>query len=58
MGDLFIEVIGEVMDNNLVCKAAGMIRKTKYPQAFQTSYIVHSLNLTLRSIASDVMWMG
>ena len=37
-----------------------MIVETKYPQVFSfwTPCIVHSLNLALKSIASDVTWIG
>jgi hypothetical protein len=35
-----------------------MIVEAKYPQVFWTSCIVHSLNLALKSIASDVLWIG
>lgn len=31
--------------------------ETKYPQIFWTPCIVHSLNLALKSIASDVTWI-
>jgi len=67
MGELFIKVIEEVgiescvqiiTDNAPVCKAAGLIVETKYPQIFWTPCIVHSLNLALKSIASDVTWIG
>ena len=67
MGELFIKVIEEVgiescvqiiIDNAPVCKAAGLIVETKYPQIFWTPCIVHSLNLALKSIASDVTWIG
>ena len=61
MGELFIKVIEEVgvdscvqiiTDNAPVCKAAGMIVETKYPQIFWTPCIVHSLNLAIKSIAA------
>ena len=67
MGELFIKVIEEVgvdsfvqiiTDNAPVCKVVGMIVETKYPQVFWTPYIVHSLNLALKSIASVVAWIG
>ena len=67
MGELFIKVIEDVgvdscvqimTDNAPVCKAAGMIVEAKYPQVFWTPCIVHSLNLALKSIASDVLWIG
>jgi hypothetical protein len=67
MGELFIKVIEDVgvdscvqiiIDNAPVCKATGMIVEAKYPQIFWTPCIVHSLNLALKSIASDVTWMG
>ncbi|MGE1104284.1 hypothetical protein, partial [Peribacillus simplex] len=35
-----------------------MIVEAKYPQMFWTPCIVHSLNLALKSIASDVLWIG
>jgi hypothetical protein len=35
-----------------------MIVETKYPQIFWTPFIVHFLNLALKSIASDMTWMG
>ena len=46
-----------ITDNAPVCKAVGMIVEAKYPQIFWTPCIVHSLNLALKSIASDVIWM-
>jgi hypothetical protein len=67
MGELFIKVIEDVgvdscvqiiTDNAHVCKAAGMFVEAKYPQIFWTPCIVHSLNLALNSIASDVTWIG
>eukprot|EP00253_Pinus_taeda_P025575 PITA_25575 len=67
MGELFIKVVEDVgvescvqiiTDNALVCKVAGMIVEAKYPQVFWTPCIVHSLNLALKSIASDVLWIG
>lgn len=66
MGELFIKVIEVgiescvqiITDNAPVCKAAGLIVETKYPQIFWTPCIVHSLNLALKSIASDVTWIG
>ena len=66
MGELFIKVIEDVgvdscvqiiTDNAPVCKAAGMVAEAKYPQIFWTPCIVHSLNLALKSIASDVTWI-
>eukprot|EP00253_Pinus_taeda_P010118 PITA_10118 len=35
-----------------------MIVEAKYPQVFWTPCIVHSLNLALKSIAFDVLWIG
>ena len=35
-----------------------MIMAAKYPQIFWTPCIVHSLNLALKSITSDVLWIG
>jgi hypothetical protein len=35
-----------------------MIVEAKYPQIFWTPCVVISLNLVLKSIASDVTWMG
>jgi hypothetical protein len=67
MGELFITVIEDVgvdscvqiiTDNAPVCKATGMVVEAKYPQIFWTPCIVHSLNLALKSIASDVTWIG
>ena len=67
MGELFIKIIEDVgvdscvqiiTDNAPVCKVAGMIVEAKYPQIFWTPCIVHSLNLALKSIASDVLWIG
>eukprot|EP00253_Pinus_taeda_P034875 PITA_34875 len=67
IGELFIKVIEDVgvdscvqiiTDNAPVCEAAGMIVEAKYPQVFWTPCIVHSLNLALKSIASDVLWIG
>ena len=69
MDEVFIKIIEEVgvyycvqiiMDNAFVCKAASMIMETKYPQVFSfwTPCIVHSLNLALKSISSDVAWIG
>eukprot|EP00253_Pinus_taeda_P027241 PITA_27241 len=67
MGELFIKVIEYVgvdscvqiiTDNALVCKGPGMVVEAKYPQVFWTPCIVHSLNLTLKSIAFDVLWIG
>jgi len=67
MGELFIKVIEDVgadscvqiiTDNAPVCKAAGMTVEAKYPQVFWTPCIVHLLNLALKSIASDVLWIG
>ena len=64
---LFIKVIEDVgvdscvqmiIDNGPVCKATGMIVEAKYPQVFWTPCIVHSLNLAIKSIASDVLWIG
>ena len=47
-----------ITDNAPVCKAAGMIVEAKYIQVFWTPCIVHSLKLTLKSIASVVLWIG
>jgi Protein of unknown function (DUF 659) len=47
-----------ITDNAPVCKAVGIIVEAKYPQIFWTPCIVHSLNLALKSIASDVTWIG
>jgi hypothetical protein len=67
MGELFIKVIEDVgvdscvqiiTDNAPVCKVVGIIVEAKYPQIFWTPCIVHSLNLALKSIASDVTWIG
>jgi hypothetical protein len=67
MGELFIKVMEDVgVDSRvqiitnyaLFCKAASMIVEVKYPHIFWTLCIVHSLNLALKSIASDVTWMG
>jgi hypothetical protein len=66
MGELFIKVIDVgvdscvqiITDNAPVCKAGGMVVEAKYPQIFWTPYIVHSLNFALKSIASDVTWIG
>eukprot|EP00253_Pinus_taeda_P032925 PITA_32925 len=67
IGELFIKVIEDVgvdscvqiiTDNAPVCKVAGMIVEAKYPQVFWTPCIVHSLNLALKSIVSDVLWIG
>jgi hypothetical protein len=67
MGELFIKVIEDVgvdscvqiiTNNALVCKAVGMIVEAKYPQIFWIPCIVHSLNLALKSIATEVTWMG
>jgi len=63
---LFIKVIEDVgvdscvqinTNNACVCKAGGMVVEAKYTQIFWTSCIVHSLNLALKSIASDVTWI-
>lgn len=67
MGELFIKVIEDVgidscvqiiTDNAFVCKATSMTMETKYPQMFWTPYIVYSLNLALKSMASNVTWIG
>jgi hypothetical protein len=67
MGELFIKDIEDVgvdscvqiiTDNAPICKVDGMIVEAKYPQIFWTPCIEHSLNLALKSIASDVTWMG
>eukprot|EP00253_Pinus_taeda_P035917 PITA_35917 len=67
IGELFIKVIKDVgvdscvqiiTNNAPVCKAVGMIVEAKYPQVFWTPCIVHSLNLALKSIASDVLWIS
>ena len=64
---MFIKVIEDVgvdscvqiiTNNALVCKAVGMIVEAKYPQIFWIPCIVHSLNLALKSIATEVTWMG
>ena len=66
-GDLFIKVIKDIgvdsyvkiiIDNAPIWKVVGMIVEAKYPQVFWTPCIVHSLKLTLNSIASDVLWIG
>jgi hypothetical protein len=66
MGELFVTVIEDVgvdscvqiiTDNAPVCKAASMVVEAKYPQIFWTPCIVHSLNLALKSIVSDVTWI-
>jgi hypothetical protein len=66
MGEEFIKVIEDVgvdsyvqiiVDNARVCKATGMVVEAKYPQVFWTPCIVHSLNLTLKSIALDATWI-
>jgi hypothetical protein len=67
MGEFFIKVIEDIgvdscmqiiTDNTPVCKVVGTIVETGYPQIFCTPCIVHSLNLALNSIASNVTWMG
>ena len=67
MGELYIKVIEDagieacvqIITNNVpVCKVVHMIVEAKYPQIFWTPYIVHSLNLALKSIASNVTWIG
>ena len=67
MAELFIKVIEDVgvdscvqiiTDNAQVCKDVGMIVEARYPQVVQTPCIVHSLNLALKSIAFDVLWIG
>ena len=71
MGDLFIKIIEEVgvdscvqiiMDNALVCKAAGMIVETKYPQLFSfwtpfiaNLLIVWTLNLSQNLSRGKIM---
>ena len=64
MGELFIKIIEDVgvdscvqiiTDNALVCNVVGMIVEAKYPQVFWTPCIVHSLNLAIKSIASNVL---
>jgi len=35
-----------------------MIVEAKYPQVFWTPCTIHSLNLALKSIAFDVLWIG
>eukprot|EP00253_Pinus_taeda_P010810 PITA_10810 len=66
VGELFIEVNEDVgvdscvqiiTDNAPVCKVVGTIVEVEYPQVFWTPCIVHSLNLALKSIASDVLWI-
>jgi hypothetical protein len=66
MGELFVKVIEDVgvdyyvqiiTDNAPICKVVGMTVEAKYPQIYWTPCIVHSLNLILKSIASDVTWM-
>ena len=67
IGELFIKVIEDVgvdscmqiiIDNAPVCEVVGMIVEAKHPQVFWTPCIVHSLNLPLKSIASNVLWIG
>jgi hypothetical protein len=67
MSEMFIKVIEDVgvdscvqiiTDNAPICKVAGIIVEAKYPQIFWTPCIVHSLNLALKSIASNVTWIG
>eukprot|EP00253_Pinus_taeda_P018342 PITA_18342 len=43
---------------HLFARALGMIVDAKYPQVFWTLCIVHSSNLALKTIASDVLWIG
>eukprot|EP00253_Pinus_taeda_P016358 PITA_16358 len=66
MVELFIKVIDvgvdscvQIITNNApICKVVGMIVEAKYPQVFWTPCIVHSLNLALKSIVSDALWIG
>lgn len=51
-------IVQLITDNAPVCKVARMILETKYPNIFLTPCIVHSLNLALKSIASDLPWMS
>ncbi|KAK0582263.1 hypothetical protein LWI29_023555 [Acer saccharum] len=45
-------VVYVITDNAPACKAAGLLVESKFPQIFWTPCVVHTLNLTLRSICS------
>jgi Protein of unknown function (DUF 659) len=45
-------VVQVITDNAPVCKAAGMLIETQYPNIFWTPCVVHTLNLALKNICA------
>ncbi|KAK2665787.1 hypothetical protein Ddye_004361 [Dipteronia dyeriana] len=45
-------VVHVITDNAPVCKAAGLLVEVKFPHIFWTPCVVHTLNLSLKSICS------
>jgi Protein of unknown function (DUF 659) len=43
-------VVQVITDNVPVCKAAGMLIETQYPNIFWTPCVVHTVNLALNNI--------
>jgi Protein of unknown function (DUF 659) len=45
-------VVQVITDNAPVCKAAGMLIETQYPNIFWTPCVVHTVNLALNNICA------
>ena len=50
-------VVQVIMDNAKVCKAAGLIVEGKYQHIFWTPCAVHSLNLMLSKMGTQIEWI-
>jgi hypothetical protein len=46
------------LDNAPICNPANLTVESKYLELFWTCFIMHSLNPALKSIASNVTWIG
>ena len=50
-------VVQVITNNAKACKAAGLIVEGKYQHIFWTPYVVHSLNLMLSKMGTQIEWM-
>ncbi len=50
-------VVQVVTDNAKVCRAAGIIVESRYDHIFWTACTVHSLNLVMKAIGTEIDWV-
>ena len=50
-------VVQVITDNAKVCKAAGALVEARYEHIFWTPCIVHTLNLVMKTMGSQIEWM-